>query len=51
MVEPGGKTLEAFDRVPWLGRSPVRVMARDPQHDDGVIVALGPHGVAFVRVR
>ena len=47
--EPGAKTPEIFDRVPWLGRSQVYALAPDPHHADGVIVALGSRGVAFVR--
>ena len=39
--EPGAKTPEAFDRVPWVGRNEVYAIAPDPQHADGVIVALG----------
>jgi hypothetical protein len=49
MAEPGGKTLEAFDRVPWLGSSAVSALSPDPERKDGIIVALGPRGVAFVR--
>jgi hypothetical protein len=48
---PGAKTPEAFDPVPWVGRNEVYAIAPDPQHPDGVIVALGPQGVAFVRAR
>jgi hypothetical protein len=49
LSEPGAKTSEAFDRVPWVGRSPVYALAADPQHADGVIAALGSRGVALVR--
>ena len=49
--EPGAKTPEAFDRVPWVGQSEVYAIAPDPNHADGVIVALGSRGVAFVRAR
>jgi hypothetical protein len=49
LVEPGEKTLEAFDRVPWVGRNEVFALSPDPQHEDGVIAALGSRGVAFVR--
>jgi hypothetical protein len=49
LAQAGEKTLESFDRVPWVGRNEVFALAPDPQHDDGVIVALGPRGVAFVR--
>ncbi len=51
MVEPKGKTLEAFDRVPWLGRNEVSALAPDPKRDDGMIVALGSRGIVFVRAR
>ena len=51
MVAPGQKTPETFDGVPWLGRNEVRALSPDPQRDDGVIVALGRRGVAFVRAR
>jgi len=49
MVEAGGKTLESFDRVPWIGGNEVHALAPDPRHDDGVIVALGARSVVFVR--
>jgi hypothetical protein len=49
MVEVGGKTLEPFDRVPWIQRNKVEALAPDPHHEDGVIVALGSQGVMFVR--
>jgi hypothetical protein len=49
--KPGAKTPEAFDRVPWVGRNEVYAIAPEPRHADGVIVALGPRGVAFVRAR
>jgi len=49
LSEPGAKAPEALSRVPWLGRGGVRGFAPDPQHTDGVIVALGSRGVAFVR--
>jgi hypothetical protein len=49
MVEAGGKTLESFDRVPWIQRNKVDALAPDPHHEDGVIVALGSQGVMFVR--
>jgi hypothetical protein len=45
----GDKTLEAFGRVPWISQSEVYAIAPDPQHADGVILALGPRGVAFLR--
>lgn len=51
LVEPGGKTPEAFAGVPWLDRTEVRALSPDPHHVDGVIAALGPRGVAFVRAR
>jgi hypothetical protein len=49
--EPGARTPEAIDRVAWVGRNEVYAIAPDPQHADGVIVALGSRGVAFVRAR
>jgi hypothetical protein len=49
LSEPGAKAPEPLDRVPWVGRGGVRGFAPDPQHVDGVIVALGSRGVAFVR--
>jgi hypothetical protein len=49
MSEPGGKTLESFDRPPWIQQSEVNAVAPDPRHVDGVIVALGARGVVFVR--
>jgi hypothetical protein len=49
MVDAGGKTLIAFDGVPWIRRNPVEALASDPRHKDGVIVALGSRGVVFLR--
>ncbi|WP_254053384.1 hypothetical protein [Singulisphaera sp. GP187] len=49
MVEAGGKTLETFDRVPGIGGREVYALAPDPHHEDGVIVALGSRGAAFIR--
>jgi hypothetical protein len=49
LVEAGGKTLESFDRVPWVRRNEVHSLVPDPRHEDGVIVALGSRGVAFIR--
>ncbi|AGA27923.1 hypothetical protein [Singulisphaera acidiphila] len=49
MVEAGGKTMEPFDRVPWIWQNEVDALAPDPRHEDGVIVALGSRGAAFVR--
>jgi hypothetical protein len=49
LVEPGAKKPEAFDRVPWVAGSEVYCLATDPDHPDGVIAALGPRGVAYVR--
>jgi hypothetical protein len=46
---PGAKTPEAFDRVPRVGRNEVHAIAPDPQHADGVVLAFGSRGVAFVR--
>ena len=51
LSEPGARTTEAFDRVPFVGRSPVYALVPDPQHADGIIAALGSRGVAFVRAR
>jgi ligand-binding sensor domain-containing protein len=51
MVEPGGQTPESFDRVPWIRSNKVESVVPDPSHADGVIVALGQRGVAFVRAR
>jgi ligand-binding sensor domain-containing protein len=49
LSQPGAKALESLDRVPWIGRGTVRGLAPDPQQTNGVIVALGSRGVAFVR--
>jgi hypothetical protein len=49
MVEAGGKTMEPFDRVPWIWQNEVDALAPDPRHEDGVIVTLGSRGAAFVR--
>jgi hypothetical protein len=49
LSHPGENTLESFDRVPWVGRNQVFDLVPDPEHDDGIIAALGPRGVALVR--
>ena len=49
LSEPGAKAPDALDRVPGIGRGEVVAMAPNPRHADGVIVALGSRGVAFVR--
>jgi hypothetical protein len=49
LSDHGARTPETFDRVPWVGQGKVSAIAADPQHADGVIVALGSRGVAFVR--
>jgi hypothetical protein len=46
---PGARAPEAFARLPWVGRGGIHGLALDPRHADGVIVALGSRGVAFVR--
>jgi ligand-binding sensor domain-containing protein len=51
MIEVGGGEAEPFDRVPWVGRNAVSVLAPDPHHEDGIIVASGSRGVAFVRAK
>ena len=49
LSEPGAKSVEAFDRVPWLAQGGVEGLTPDPAHADGIIAALGRRGVAFVR--
>jgi hypothetical protein len=49
LVDPAEKTLESLDRVPSIQHNEVRSLAPDPHHDDGMIAALGPNGVAFLR--
>ena len=49
LIDPTSKSLESLDRVPSIGRNPVRSLAPDPNHADGMIAALGPGGVAFLR--
>lgn len=51
LSEKGAKVPETFERVPWVGQGKVSAIAADPQHADGVIVALGSRGVVFVRAR
>ena len=51
MVEAGSKTLESFDRVPWVRASEVEALVPDPAHADGVVMALGDRGAAFVRAK
>ena len=51
LAEVGAKAAEAFDRVPIVRRNEVQALAQDPQHADGVIVALGSQGVVFIRAR
>ncbi len=49
LCDVGAGTFESLSSVPWAGNSAVAGLAADPQHLDGVIVALGERGVAFVR--
>jgi hypothetical protein len=49
LIDPAANALESLDRVPFIGQSDVYGLALDPHHEDGVIVALGSRGVAFVR--
>jgi hypothetical protein len=51
LSDPRKKDIEAFDRVPWVGKRHATAVAVDPQHADGVIVAFDSSGVAFLRVR
>ncbi len=49
MIDPAVNVLESLERVPLIGKSTVHDLALDPHREDGVIVALGSRGVAFVR--
>ena len=49
LVDPAEKTLHSIDRVPTIKHNKVFSLAPDPHHDDGMIAALGPRGVAFLR--
>lgn len=49
LAVPGAKAVESFADVPPIGKAAVKGLAPDPDHPDGVIAALGPRGVAFVR--
>jgi hypothetical protein len=51
MIDPGGKTLHAFDALPMLGRSPIDALATDPSHPEGVVVAMGTRGLIFIQAR
>ena len=45
----GAKEPESFEGGPGVLKQSVLTLAPDPDHPEGVIVSLGPHGVAFVR--
>jgi hypothetical protein len=49
MIDPAANAVESVDRVPLIGKGTVYSLAPDPNREDGVIVALGSRGVAFVR--
>jgi hypothetical protein len=49
LVNPAEKTLESLDPVPAIQHNEVRSLAPDPHHEDGMIAALGPGGVVFLR--
>jgi hypothetical protein len=49
ICDVGASAVESLSSVPWVGRSAVAGLAADPEHADGVIVALSERGVAFVR--
>ncbi len=50
IVDADGKRLHDRGPLPMIGRTSVATIAADPDHRDGVIVALEGRGVAFVRV-
>ncbi len=50
VVDADGKRLNDCGPLPMIGRTPIATIAADPDHRDGVIVALEDRGVAFVRV-
>jgi ligand-binding sensor domain-containing protein len=49
LSEPSAKAAEPLDRIAGVSGGGVLALARDPQHADGVIAALGPRCLAFVR--
>ena len=49
LLDAGGTSLEAFDRVPWISHRQILDIEPDPHELDGVIAALGSSGVAFIK--
>ncbi|WP_422927284.1 hypothetical protein [Singulisphaera sp. PoT] len=49
ILEPDARSLASLASVPYLGRGGIKSLARDPAHPDGILAALGPRGVAFIR--
>jgi hypothetical protein len=45
-----GKTLHPLDDLPMMGHATVDALAADPDHTEGVIVALDGRGVVFEPV-
>ncbi len=49
LLDTAAKSLESLEAVPPIGRDRVYSLAPDPHHEDGIVVALGASGVAFLR--
>ena len=49
LTEPEAKALDDLSGISGVGRGGIDGLALDPAHADGVILALGSRGVAFVR--
>jgi hypothetical protein len=50
MSDLSGQILHSFSEVPVVGKRGVSALGLDPEHEDGVIVALGDHGIVYLQV-
>lgn len=50
LVDEDGRQIHDVGVLPMIGRTTVVTMAADPGRRDGVILSLGPRGVAYVQV-
>ena len=50
MFEPATGKLHTASSLPMIGQTEPTALAADPDHSDGIILALGQRGVVFVRI-
>ncbi len=50
MFDPAKGKLHNASSLPMIGQTEPTALAADPDHSDGIILALGQRGVVFVRI-